>query len=180
MGCPVDRSNALYLLNIVLTQLFPMHPFSTPWKHQKILRQVLATNSPNESVIAYKKICSLVKITTAFLQLCSKRALLRLSSWHPFDVVIAVSPRVFHLNSLWHCQVHRNTDLFSLYFNFAFRKIHPGSILLRTYDDEGNPIHDHVRNFENNKAKYQTLRFLLRCWFIYSFLNVVIASKCNS
>ena len=137
---------------------------------------MLATNSPNESVIAYKKISSLVKITTAFLQLCSKRALLRLSSWYLFDVVIAVSPRVFHLNSLWHCQVHRNTDLFSLYFNFAFRKIHPGSILLRTYDDEGNPVHDHVSNFDNNK-ELSTLT-LFTCLFNYLIiLNVAIASK---
>ena len=49
-------------------------------------------------------------------------------------------------------------------------------MLLRTYDNEGNPVHDHVRNFDNNKEL--STRTLFTCLFNYLIiLNVAIASK---
>ena len=147
-GGSIDRSNVLYSLKIVLKS----NQFLTK-------RRTSASSARHERLwiclCLMRNLSFLLKMSATFLQL----TVLKMDS----DVERAVHRRLFHLDSHWHFKVHRNTDLFSFYCNFTFRKIHPGSILLRTYDDEGNPVHDHVRNFENNKAKYQTLRFLLRC-----------------
>ena len=76
---PISAYNNSNFLKLVLTHLFPMHPFSTPWKHQKILGFLMLSSqgiekgciwnewvNPRHNVIQYfflmlDKVCSLPK-----------------------------------------------------------------------------------------------------------------------